>query len=203
MLPLKPGYIPLATSDHMGALTHPGRVISPYLLGLIVSAAGGNSKLVKTDADGNLVLASGDGLKLNGSTAVFGRYDVGTWTPVLQGVTTAGTQTYDTQSGKYWRIGGLCFLVGHIALSAKDAAMAGQAMVTGLPFMAVTANPNGGAAFAWYSNLTGLTQMQVTGRFNGSGMLLFQNGNGSVGLVGATNITNTTILALAGFYECS
>lgn len=203
MLAQKPGQTPYATSGHMDLLTHPGRVISPYLLGLIVSAAGGANKIPKLDANGDLVLASGDGLKLNGSTAVFGRYDVGSWTPVLAGVTTAGTQTYDTQTGKYWRIGGLCFLIGHIVLSAKDAAMAGQAMVTGLPFTAVTANPNGAAAFAWFSNLTGLTQMQVTGRFNGSGMLLFQNGNSTVGVVGATNITNTTILALAGFYECA
>lgn len=65
-------------------------------------------------------------------------YKEGTWTPVLVGATTAGTQTYSVQDGTYRVIGDLCHVTFRISLSAFDAATAGAVRISGLPFTART-----------------------------------------------------------------
>ncbi|QJD81711.1 hypothetical protein [Cohnella herbarum] len=56
------------------------------------------------------------------------------WTPVLKGLTTAGTNSYSVQLGWYYKLGKLVFMQGQIALTAKDPAMAGEIVIDGLPF---------------------------------------------------------------------
>lgn len=58
----------------------------------------------------------------------------GSWTPVLVGSTTAGTNTYSIQAGQWFRRGNKVHAKGTIAISTKDAAMAGALSITGLPF---------------------------------------------------------------------
>lgn len=62
--------------------------------------------------------------------------DSGSWTPVLQGLTTAGSHTYSAQSGRWERNGKTVRISLNIALSAKDAAMSGTVVISGLPFVA-------------------------------------------------------------------
>lgn len=60
-------------------------------------------------------------------------YDEGTWTPVIAGSVTPGTQTYTTQTGVYTQIGNMMHVHFEILLSAFDAATNGNMTVTGLP----------------------------------------------------------------------
>lgn len=79
-------------------------------------------------------------------------YVIGNWTPSIAGLTTAGTQTYTTQVGRYVRIGRLVYVTGSIVL-ATTTGMVGGVAITGLPFAAVTA--------------TGLQQPAVIGQVSG------------------------------------
>lgn len=65
--------------------------------------------------------------------------ETGTWTPTLQGSSTAGTTTYTLQKGAYNRIGDRVFLDFQIGWSATTAA--GNFYVTGLPFGTPVGNP--------------------------------------------------------------
>jgi hypothetical protein len=58
----------------------------------------------------------------------------GTFTPVLEGSTTAGSNTYSTQLGYYRKEGRKVEAWGTIGLTAKDVAMAGNARIGGMPF---------------------------------------------------------------------
>lgn len=61
-------------------------------------------------------------------------YEEGSFTPEIYGTTTAGSNTYATQSGSYIRIGKLVYTSGILTLSSKDTNMAGGARIRGLPF---------------------------------------------------------------------
>jgi hypothetical protein len=58
----------------------------------------------------------------------------GTWTPSLAGITTQGSNTYSAQIGTYYKTGKMVVVQFDLTLSAKDAAMAGALLITGLPF---------------------------------------------------------------------
>lgn len=55
------------------------------------------------------------------------------WTPLLAGSTTPGTQTYATQAAMFVIDNAVCEVWGNIGLSAKDAATAGNVSILGLP----------------------------------------------------------------------
>ncbi len=62
----------------------------------------------------------------------------GTFTPVLEGVTTAGTHTYGAMHHGFWqRSGALVRCSGIVQLATRDGLMAGQLRVTGFPFAAL------------------------------------------------------------------
>jgi len=61
-------------------------------------------------------------------------YREGTFTPVVAGMTTAGTNSYSTQVGNYTKIGNKVFFQLSVVMTAKDAAMSGGVKITGLPF---------------------------------------------------------------------
>lgn len=95
---------------------------------------------------GDLRVGSGD-LVLDGGNIKFPETDVPSadantlddyqeldWTPALAGSGTAGTQTYATAAGKATKIGRQVTASFNIALSAFDAATAGDMRITNLPF---------------------------------------------------------------------
>lgn len=65
-------------------------------------------------------------------------YEEGTWTPTLFGATTAGTTTYASQVGTYYRIGGVVVIQGYIEWTARTGT--GSARIGGLPFLNKTGN---------------------------------------------------------------
>lgn len=80
-------------------------------------------------------------VRYNTSGVVTARYtarlgQAGTFTPRLEGGTTAGTQTYSVQSGFFNVISNYLHFEISITLTAKDAAMAGTVLIAGLPYAA-------------------------------------------------------------------
>ena len=65
-------------------------------------------------------------------------YETGTWTPVLEGLTTAGTYTYEAArtGGTYTKIGDTVYLRGVVRPTGTITAGSGQALISGLPFVA-------------------------------------------------------------------
>ena len=70
------------------------------------------------------------------ATVALSDYAEGSWTPTVRGSTTAGTQTYTTQVGRYVRIGNSVTAHARVTMSAKDGATAGDVQIAGLPFTA-------------------------------------------------------------------
>ncbi len=87
------------------------------------------------------------------------------WTPVFEGTTAAGVNSYAIQVGKYIQIGKIVFAWGRCQLTAKGAggnAMTGNIQIGGLPFTSVNnANQFGIAAIA------GVDQIAFVGFLSG------------------------------------
>lgn len=77
----------------------------------------------------------------------------GTWTPTLIGDSTAGTQTYNTQVGRYVRIGSLVVARFYVRLFTIGTA-AGNTLIGGLPFTAQNnANDYSASVIAYWAAL--------------------------------------------------
>jgi len=83
-------------------------------------------------------------------------YEEGTWTPTIEGSTTAGTASYTVQSMAYVKIGNAVFINGYVTYSGATGT--GNLRLAGLPF---TTNAT------YYSHLTfGLNDIAMTaGRY--------------------------------------
>jgi hypothetical protein len=91
-------------------------------------------------------------------TAAETTYETGTFTPVLQGSTTAGVNTYSVQQGQYVKVGRLVTCMMRLQLSAVGTAgnaMAGDAQISGLPF-AISQTPISAVAVNSALNVTGV-----------------------------------------------
>lgn len=120
-------------------------------------------------------------------------YEEGTFTPTLVGSTTAGNHTYGNRVGKYIKVGKLvhCFLF--LNVSTKDAAMAGLALITGLPFLL-----DGYSSFV-FSQAEGFSmptsyQHQYAGMITGTTITLRGLSNGSYDAIVASGVASTTYL---------
>ena len=113
--------------------------------GLILTGQGStNDVTIKNDADADVIkIPTGTtGVTLPGAltagSITFGgsalnKYVTGSWTPVLIGSSTAGTQSYDAQSGEYIQIGRMVIAAFVVVLSSHDAATNGYIAITGHP----------------------------------------------------------------------
>lgn len=104
----------------------------------------------QTINNGDLVInTAGQGVDFSANTHAAGMtsekltwYEEGTFTPIIAGATTPGTQTYVVQVGRYTRIGNRVLFNLRIVLSAKDVTTAGTLYVGGLPFAANSTSSN-------------------------------------------------------------
>lgn len=120
----------------VGGLTLP---ITDLTIGGVLTAAGGQ---IAFPAAQNAAAGAN----------VLDDYEEGAWTPALVGATSAGTQTYSSQTGVYVKIGRYVFLVGNLALTAKT--LTGVVRLSGLPFVAASdALMNGGIAMGYFAAL--------------------------------------------------
>lgn len=127
-------------------------------------------------------------------------YQEGTWTPTLAGLTTAGSHTYSVRSGTYLRIGRAVFITGELALSAKDAAMAGEVVVTGLPFVP-TERSVGSMTFDLIA--LGASYSTIQPRVEVSSYIRFIKGGNNIGanLTNPSDIVNTSAMVFSCNYK--
>lgn len=107
------------------------------------------------------------GILFTGATTTLANYEEGSWTPVLAGGTTPGTQVYATQVGRYIRVGNEVWISGTLALTSIDGATVGNVLITGLPF--TISNITGLIGAASFTRIGGFT-LQATYTGLGFGM---------------------------------
>lgn len=134
----------------------------------------------------------------------------GTWTPVLAGSSTAGTQTYGTQVGRWTRTGRIVFIDFQIILTAKDGTTSGNMRITGLPFAAVTAADN-----VWPVALSNVDNWDLNvgaGRYTVSAHIISggqtiqlreMGDNVASAVLTEADFGNTSSIAGAGWYEAA
>lgn len=133
--------------------------------------------------------------------------EAGSWTPVIAGSTTAGTQTYSTQVGRYIRNGNMVFAWCRVVMTAKDGATAGVISINGLPYTSstVTGLVYAGAIESSDVNPTGTntyTQIQARVPSNSAAITVLKTGdNQTITNVDAAEITNTTAIAVGAVYR--
>jgi len=123
-----------------------------------------------------------------------------TWTPVLRGSSTAGTQSYTTQVGRYIRIGPFVIAWFVLVMSLKDAATAGSMQIGGLPLASINVS---GLTFssvisdhAVIDLTANYTQLGIGVDTNASTATLLQSGdNQAVSTVQAAAISNTSAVS--------
>jgi hypothetical protein len=174
------------------------------LIGPIIS--GGTAKtltLTGTTLFSGPVIVSGNTIT-NPSGIIFSnetlsQYDEGSWTPVIAGDGTAGTQTYSVQSGKFVRIGKQVWCEFSLTMTAKDGTTAGNIYIGGLPFTVSSAtNYRGSGYFGAWVNLTmaaGYTQLGLRAGTSSTIAYITQSGSASAeNYTVAANIAATTEL---------
>jgi len=82
-------------------------------------------------------------------------YEQGTWVPTIEGDAGTNVNTYTIQVGTFTRIGRVVTAQFYVAISAKDAGMAGGVQVGGLPYAAQSLT--NGFYSGSVSNYTGIT----------------------------------------------
>ncbi len=118
-------------------LTNHGVLVGAGTAAITQLAVGANNSVLAGAAAADPVFSTtaaihATSISFDTGSNTLANYVVGTWTPTLTGVTTAGTTTYSIQTGFYTRIGNMCFIEGVIVLSAATGT--GNARIGNLPF---------------------------------------------------------------------
>ncbi len=132
-------------------------------------------------------------------------FDAGYFTPGFAGSTTPGSHTISTALGSYTRIKNQVWYTIVLTVSSKDAAMAGNVLVTGLPFVYGfdTANiANCGVSSYRQINLTAsMTQVGGTLALGTANITLRESGdNINFANVDSANVNSGFNISLSGFY---
>ena len=125
------------------------------------------------------------------------------FTPILQGSTTAGTQTYSVQKGYYSRIGNTITFWIQITLSAKDGTTAGNLQISGLPAsftnLGITAGVNINSC-----DLVSIGAGYRPGAIINAGENIIRfvslTDNASASYLSSTSVSNTSGFILTGSY---
>jgi hypothetical protein len=162
----------------------------------INSSAGTGGDLMKVDKDGNITAPN------------HGAYSEGAFTPTLIGSTTPGTQTYaaNGQVGYRTRIGNKVDFNLRVHITAKDAAMAGNVRIGGLPFTSKNTTNLFGSVSIGYINAgwtfaAGATQIGGIISPNTDYIDLYTFGSGVIGTaVPVASVTAPLVIILSGSY---
>lgn len=159
------------------------------------------SKTVTSDASSNVNFPASAGVALGGGSDVLDSYIEGTWTPTIQdaSLSDAEGQAYNTQTGKYTRIGRVVFFTFHIDVSGLGSLTNGL-YLAGLP---TAASGTGGASI---TNATGLGMTAGTSLIghidNGNTYMTLNNYDSTAGTtqLQVSEATGTFVLYGHGFY---
>ena len=145
----------------------------------------GNERL-RITSDAYVRLASGTGgIQFNGDTAeanALDDYEEGTWTPTVQGSSTAGTATYQQQLASYTKIGNVVYYTFLAAWIGGTGT--GNLRISGLPFNASSASNSGSM---YLNDISLAANNYVTNCYADQGSIVFVQGpigGGSVSQVG-------------------
>ena len=108
-----------------------------------------NTMTQNTQVNGNLKFgSSGNGIDFSAhsnvgsnntsTSAILDDYEEGTWNPRIQGTTGAGTASYNTQYGRYVKIGNFVHISGNLNWTSGSAG--GEMQIGNLPFTPVSNN---------------------------------------------------------------
>lgn len=132
-------------------------------------------------------------------------YEEGSWTPVIKGLTTAGTNTYDIQVARYIKIGNFIWSSCRVRMTAKDAAMAGTIVIDGLPYtVSNVTNGQGAIAVSSFNNVNlsaGKTQLGGQTLVNTTQVALIEVGDNVAGanVVAAAIAADTQLIASVSY----
>jgi hypothetical protein len=129
-------------------------------------------------------------------------YEEGTFTPSIGGDATAGSQTYGAQRlGTYTKIGNRVAYTVSVNLTAKDAATAGNIVITGLPFAAANLMAALVGRFSAFDLSTGYTVLNAD--INSNTIIRLWQGGDNVSSIAlpAAGLLATSFITLNGIYE--
>lgn len=184
------------TSSATGQLQHTGD------LQIQCAAVGGTpSEIARFTTAGQFRLA-GAGITFNGDTATANElddYEEGTWTPTIEGTSTAGTGTYAVQIGRYTKIGNRVLFQCYVTWTAHTGT--GNMDVAGLPFTTSAATNTWSTVSSWSNNVafTAGNTLQPYTAVNTTKILLRQVPTGG-GASAAVALDTAGELMLAGHY---
>lgn len=99
-------------------------------------------------------------------------YEEGTWTPVIEGSSSAGTATYVARSGTYTRIGRVVYIQAYVVWNSGTGT--GDLRLSGLPFFAgAGTQAYGGVFFPVIGDITATASNVISGGYvlSGSGTI--------------------------------
>jgi hypothetical protein len=152
-----------------------GTVNDAANLRFFTRATGGSiTERMRITSDGYLRMASGSGgIQFNGDTAAgnaLDDYEEGTFTPVIQGTTTAGTGTYTAQVGRYTKIGNRVSASIYLAWTAHTGT--GNMRISSLPYATPNVTDIASACSVISSNITSPASTIVVGQVNQNSSLV-------------------------------
>ena len=150
-------------------------------------------------------LTPAGGIYLGGTVAAnkLDDYEEGTWTPTLEGSTTAGNETYTTQIGTYEKIGRQVTARCRVTLLSLGT-LAGNVSIEGLPFpSSSSASTYGSVTFGSGAQLSLTAGTGLTGyvQINDTSILV-QRWSATTGTAALTdsNLTNTSQFIISAVY---
>ena len=162
-----------------------------------------------TVTTGNRIVANGQGVDFSatpgtGTSELFADYEEGTFTPTIAGNTTAGTNTYTTQVGRYTKVGDTVYVQISIVINAMGTAGnagAGYTTITGLPF-----TPGGsdqiGFSIGWLALVTFLNTPSCYGVGGATYLTLRELQTATYGsTVSIANVADGAYISVAGSYK--
>jgi hypothetical protein len=127
-------------------------------------------------------------------------YQEGTWTPYIYGSSVAGSHTYSVQTGRFRKIGSICFACGYVLISSKDASMSGSARMGGLPI--TVSSDTFSSCSAWAHSLaTDMPRFSAMFNNNSTDVILFKHAtNAASTYVDSADIASGSNLHISGSY---
>lgn len=126
-------------------------------------------------------------------------YEEGTFTPVVQGTTTAGAGTYSAQVGRYTKVGRMVHVSGYLDWTAHTGT--GNLRLGGMPFTAAAVTNNKPPMAVWSANLT--FSGQLCGRMNNNATTIDLRTIATGAADAAVAIDTAAQIAFSATYEAS
>lgn len=167
----------------------------------VMSFGGGGSTVI--DVPGQIQVDNG--ISFDSGSNLLDYYEVGTWTPVLIGSSTTGTNSYQTQIGEYTRIGDMVHLRILLILDGTSGALdsTGTLLITGMPFTIGSNRDNGvgDVVFQSGASLTASFVNLVAIAQDNEQIVMQGQGTSGTSNIGASQATDSLSLRLSIWYQ--